>query len=95
MTDWPDTFELVPSAATVFIEDTQIPEEVTWSGDQVVAKLYRLSNENIPIEVNGRLFQSEADVIQHQNAVSLNARYAKSFVFTHTGRVSKIVFTQQ
>jgi hypothetical protein len=95
MTDWPDAYELVPSAATVYIQETKIPEEVTWTGEQVVAKLYRLSEENIPIEVNGRLYQSEADVKNYQNLVALNGEYRKSMVLDSTGSVSKIILTKQ
>lgn len=95
MTDWPDAYELVPSASTVFIEETKIPKEVTWTGNQVVAKLYRLSEENIPIEVNGRLFQYEADVKNFQSTIPLNATYNKEIILSETGKVAKIIFTQQ
>ncbi|MED3575057.1 hypothetical protein [Cytobacillus praedii] len=95
MTDWPKAYELVPSAATVFIEETKIPEEVTWTGNQVVAKLYRLSEENIPVEVNGRLFQYESEVKQFQSTVPLNALYKKEIKLNKTGNVTKIIFTQQ
>ncbi|USK57796.1 hypothetical protein LIS82_27885 (plasmid) [Cytobacillus solani] len=95
MTDWPKAYELVPSAATVYIEETKIPEEVTWTGNQVVAKLYRLSEENIPIEVNGRLFQYESEVKQFQSTVPLNALYKKQIELNETGNVAKIIFTLQ
>lgn len=95
MTDWPKAYEIVPSAATVFIEDTKIPVETTWSGNQVVTKLYRLSEENVPIEVDGRLFQREADVKKFQSIVPLDATYIKTLVLNDTGKVVKLIFTQQ
>lgn len=94
MTEWASAYEHIPSAATVFIEETQIPEEVSWNGNQVVAKLYRLSIENILIEVDGILFQTEADVLTYQQTVDLDARYSKVFEMNDSGEIIKINFTK-
>lgn len=93
MTDIPDAYELVPSGATVFIEDTQIPEEINWTGDQVVSKLYRLTEEGTPIVVDGRLFQSDLDVMKFQSTIALNGNYKQSMEWDATGKVYKIIFT--
>lgn len=95
MTDWPDTYELIPSAQTVFIEDTKIPVEPTWSGNQVVAKLYRLNDENVQIEVDGQLFQHKSDFMNNQNTISLEAQYKKELILNDTGAVERIIFTIQ
>ncbi|MCP1161198.1 hypothetical protein [Bacillus infantis] len=95
MTDWPDTYELIPSAQTVFIEDTKIPVEPTWSGNQVVAKLYRLNDENVQIEVDGQLFQYKSDFMNNQHSISLEAQYKKQLILNDTGAVEKIIFTIQ
>ncbi|MEK5209882.1 hypothetical protein [Psychrobacillus sp. FSL H8-0510] len=94
MTDWSDAYEHVPSGATVFIEDTQIPAEINWTGDQVVAKLYRLSDENTPIVVNGQLFLTDLDVKKFQSTVSLQGLYKQTLEWDATGKAHKIIFTQ-
>ncbi|MER2005894.1 MAG: hypothetical protein ABS939_00460 [Psychrobacillus sp.] len=93
MTDWPDAYDQVPSGATVFIEDTKIPEAINWTGDQVVTKLYRLTDEGVPIVVDGRLFQSELDVKKFQSTIPLQNMYAQSIEWDATGKVGKIIFT--
>lgn len=59
MTDWPDKFELVPSATTVFIEESSIPIDVNWNGTQVVAKLYQLKKDEVPIQVGHLLLRQK------------------------------------
>lgn len=93
MTDWPNAYDHVPSGATVFIEDTKIPEAINWTGAQVVTKLYRLTDEGVPIVVDGRLFQSELDVKKFQSTVLLQGMYAQSIEWDATGKVGKIIFT--
>lgn len=94
LTELTSAYEHIPSAATVFIEETNIPEEVNWNGNQVVAKLYRLSVENILIEVEGILFQTDADVLTYQHIVNLDAKYSKVFELNHSGEIIKINFTK-
>lgn len=93
MTEWSNAYDHVPSNATVYIEDTQIPEEVKWTGDQVVAKLYRLTDEGVPIVVDGRLFQSDIDVKKFQSTVSLTGKYQQSIEWDGSGKFNKIIFT--
>jgi len=92
MTGWPDHYKLVPSAATVFVEQTDIPEDVPWTGTQVVAKLYQLSEDGIPIVVNGFTYQTEDDVRLYQGNVSLTTLYSYHFDIDGTGRITKITF---
>lgn len=93
MTGWPGYFQLVPSAATVFVEQTDIPEEVSWTGTQVVAKLYQLSDEeNLSIVVDGFTFESIEDVEANQWRVSLQALYTQD-IQSSNGQVSKIIYS--
>lgn len=93
MTDWNDSYDYLTSNTTVYIEDTQIPEEISWTGDQVVAKLYRLNMEGAPIIVDGRLFQTDLDVTNYQSSVSLQKQYTQSIEWDSTGKLYKIIFT--
>lgn len=93
MTEWSGAYDHVPTHHTVYIEDTQIPEEVKWTGNQVVAKLYRLTDEGVPIVVDGRLFQSDLDVKKFQSTISLQKKYQQSIEWDGTGKFSKIIFT--
>jgi len=92
MIDWPKAFEEVPTAETVFIEQTKIPEKVTRTGDQVVTKLYRLSQEGVPIEVDGQLYRTDLDVKKFQSRVLLNAKYEEQHVIDADGTISKVIF---
>lgn len=92
MTTWPDNFELVPSAATVYQEQTAIPEEVSWTGAQVVAKLYQLSDDEISIVVDSITFQSEADVKLKQHLILVTAQYTEEVVINESGEVTQIMF---
>lgn len=95
MTAWATSYDYIPTGTTVFIEDTKIPEEINWTGDQVVAKLYRLNEENVPIVVDGRLFQSDLDVKTYQSTVSLQGKYKKTIEWDSSGQYSKIIFTSK
>ncbi|MBO0589271.1 MULTISPECIES: hypothetical protein [unclassified Sporosarcina] len=93
MTEWPDHYKLVPSAATVFVEQTDIPEDVPFTGAQVVAKLYQLSEDNIPIIVDGFLFRTDEDVRLYQGSVvSLRELYEWVVKVDTDGKVSEISF---
>lgn len=93
MTEWPEKYELVPSAATVFVEKTEIPKEVPWSGTQVVAKLYQLSEEDeLTITVDGFSFDSIEDVEENQWRVHLDGQYLQDIVMTD-GEITSIVFS--
>jgi len=97
MTEWPDHFKLVPSAATVYIEHIEIPKDVPWRGTQVVAKLYQLSEDDdiVPIIIDGFTFQTEEDVFLNQNRVSLSADYRQEVIINEDGHVSQIIFTKK
>ena len=93
MTEWPDNFELVPSAATVFVEQTDIPKDVPWTGSQVVAKIYELSGGTIPVEVDGVAFNDELDILHKQSAVRLYNDYLMNISYNGSGQIELIKFT--
>lgn len=96
MTGWPDAYELVPSSATVFMEETDIPEDVPWTGAQIVAKLYQLSGEErIPIVVDGFTFASEEDVRLQQARIGLTQSYSCETIFTEDGAAERLIFTKK
>lgn len=95
MTTWPDNFELIPSAATVFVEQTEIPKEVPWTGAQVVAKLYQLSEDEVPIMVDSLIFYSEEDFKLNQHVILVGAQYTKEVLINGNGDVTKIIFKQK
>lgn len=96
MTVWPDAYELVPSSSTVFIEETAIPEDVTWTGSQIVAKLYQLSGiDRMPVVVDGFTFSTDEDVRLQQGRVSLSAHYTCETVFDEDGKASRLIFKKK
>ena len=89
---WPDHFELIPSSATVFVEQTDIPEDIPMTGAQVVAKLYELhADESIPISVNGFTFYTFEDVEENQGIVALDALYRSEVIINGDGKVIKLI----
>lgn len=92
MLDWPDHFDLIPSSATVFVEQTEIPKDIPMSGVQVVAKLYELhEDESVPVSVNGITFYTYEDVEQFQGMVVLDALYYPEYVIDDDGKVIKLI----
>ena len=89
----PSFKELKEANATVFILDTDIPKEVYWTGEQVVGKLYRLTEEDISIFVNGFEFKTDKEVKENMSLVNLNAYYKES-VQIDSGIVVSIEFTE-
>lgn len=95
MNSWPEAYELVPSSATVFIEESEIPEEALWTGSQIVAKLYQLSGEDrIPIVVDGYMFATEDDFNNQLNRIGLSNKYVNKIILNEDGEVERLVFTK-
>lgn len=92
MTNWPKSYELVSDAATVYVEDTQIPKEILWTGTQVVTKVHRLGDELVPIEVDAVSFRTEEDVLSKSNQIPLVKEYIQEIELDGEGNVTKIKF---
>lgn len=95
MTNWPKSYELVSDAATVYIEDTQIPNEILWTGTQVVAKVQRLGDELVPIEVDAVSFYTEEDVLSKGNQIPLVKEYLQEIELDGKGNITKIIFNSK
>lgn len=52
----------LPTSETVYNTQLEIPEEVLWTGAQVVGKLYRLTENDYPIIVGTEVFETDEDV---------------------------------
>ncbi|MGF9975483.1 hypothetical protein [Viridibacillus arvi] len=88
----PSSFDALQGPETVYMEEIKIPEEVLWTGSQVVAKLYRINDNEVPITVNGRVFNNDADVMKNQKKVDLKSTYSMKIGYDHDGEISEIVF---
>mgnify|MGYP006979252251 CR=1 FL=1 len=94
-TDAKSGFDELPTTQTVYSVNTKIPKEVNWTGSQVVGKLYRLSEDNIPIVVNGVTFSSDQDVMVNQGIIHLNGLYKQEVEYDTNGKVIRLMFTSQ
>lgn len=88
-------FDELPTSQTVYNVHTKIPDEVNWTGAQVVGKLYRLTEDNVPIVVNGMTFSTDVDVMNKQNLIDLHALYNQAVEYDANGKIVKITFTVQ
>lgn len=88
-------YEEIPNTQTVYNVQTEIPKEVYWSGAQVVGKLYRLTEDNVPVTVGGFTFRTDKDVMNRQQIINLNATYKQDVEFNENGEIEHITFTLQ
>lgn len=95
MQNWPKSYELVSDAATVYIEDTKIPNEILWTGTQVVSKVKRLGDELVPIEVDAITFQTEEDILAKINQIPLLEEYLQEIELNGEGNITKIIYNSK
>lgn len=88
-------FDELPGSNTVYTVNTEIPEEILWTGAQVVGKLYRISEDEIPIQVGAQVFHNDKDVMRYQAAVPLQAKYKQTIDYDGEGNPEKIIFSIQ
>lgn len=94
-TDVKDAFDDIPTTQTVYNVQTKIPEEVLWTGSQLVGKLYRLTEEDYPIQVGSLVFSTDADVEKYQHLISLTSSYKSKVILDNEGTPTKLVFEIQ
>lgn len=94
-TDLLKAFDEVPTSQTVYNVQTEIPTEVLWTGAQVVGKLYRLTDDNVPIEVESIVFNTDKDVMQKQDLINLNVEYKQTITYNKDGKPTVIKFQIQ
>ena len=87
--------EVSESSQTVYNVQQRIPKEVLWSGSQVVGKLYRLTEEDVPIVVDGVSFSTDLDVMQNIQTINKNGHYSQALEFNANGELTKITFSTQ
>ena len=94
-TDVKDAFDDIPTTQTVYNVQTKITEEVLWTGSQLVGKLYRLTEEDYPIQVGSLVFSTDADVEKYQHLISLTSSYKSKVILDNEGTPTKLVFEIQ
>lgn len=85
----------VPTSQTVYNTQLEIPEEVLWTGAQVVGKLYRLTEDDYPIVVGTEVFETDEDVKNKQRYINLQGNYKSETILGSDGNILRIVFTYQ
>lgn len=85
----------LPTSETVYNTQLEIPEEVLWTGAQVVGKLYRLTENDYPIIVGTEVFETDEDVKNKQRFINLQGHYKSETILGSDGNILRIVFTYQ
>lgn len=89
----PRGFDNLQGPETVYMKETEIPKEILWTGSQVVAKLYRINdNDGVSITVNSQLFETDSDVMKNQSLIDLEGKYKQELKYNTNGQLSEIVF---
>lgn len=90
-----EAFDSIPTNQTVYNVQTEIPQEVLWTGSQIVGKLYRLTEEAYPIQVGTLVFTTDEDVSDYQHLISLTASYKETIQIDTEGKPSGLLFEIQ
>ncbi len=86
-------FEISPGTVdTVYSVQTKIPEEVLFSGAEVISSIYKLNLDGITVKVNGTTFSTPKDVKDKLSYISKYANYSQSITYDTKGKVAYISY---
>ncbi|MEB2280153.1 hypothetical protein LAV73_09105 [Lysinibacillus xylanilyticus] len=86
-------FENSPGTVdTVYSVQTKIPEEVLFSGAEVISSIYKLNLDGITVKVNGTTFKTPKDVKDKLSYISKYANYSQSITYDTKGKVTYISY---
>lgn len=90
-------FNQVPEAReTVYILDTEIPEEVHFTGAEVIGSLYKLNFEdNLQVNIDGVVIRNSKEFSKRQSVLNLTAEYKQTLIFGNEGNVQTIFYNIQ
>lgn len=89
----PKNFNDLTDKETTYLVDRSVPAGSDfWTGSEVIAKLYRIDDDKVPIKVDNRTFENEKDVKKFQNKVAAAAQYDFNVSYNQDGNLSEIVF---
>lgn len=92
-----DQFEVSPGTeGSVYTKATAIPEEVLFSGFEVMSSLYKLNFEDgITVKVDHLTFSTAKDIKEKIPLISKYAKYSQSFDFSTDGSISTITYVSE
>lgn len=86
-------FEYSPGTEdTVYSKQTKIPEEVRFSGAEVIGSIYKLSLDGIAVTVDGIAFNTPKDLKDKQITILKNATYSQIVNFKPDGSIADITY---
>ncbi|GEL05559.1 hypothetical protein [Rummeliibacillus stabekisii] len=89
----PKLYDNLKGSETVYIQDSKVPEsDDLWSGVQVIAKIYRIGDDEVPIKVDGITFSDESDLKNKQSKINVKQHYYQEIKYDDDGNKSEIVF---
>lgn len=88
-------FDNVEDDRLPYVTETRIPEQPPIEGSQVVSQLYEVMINDIPIQVDGILFQTDSDVMDNVSEVEPSATYHMDVEINSDGEVNKIIYTKE
>ncbi len=89
-------FEISPGTVdTVYSVQTKIPEEVLFTGTEVISSIYKLNLDGITVKVNGITFGTPKDVKDKLFHISKYANYSQTITYDTKGKVAYITYTSK
>lgn len=76
-----------------YIKKTEIPEEILLTGAQVIGSLYKLSFDEVTVNINGVVLENAKEFSEKQDYILLNANYKQTFDFNNDGSINTIYYT--
>ncbi|MCM3317972.1 hypothetical protein M3603_15240 [Rummeliibacillus stabekisii] len=91
--DLPKIYDVLKGPETVYMQESEVPAtEDLWSGVQVIAKIYRIGDDEVPITVDGVTFKDESDLKNKQSNIDVKKHYYEEIKYDDDGNISEIVF---
>jgi len=91
--DLPKIYDVLKGPETVYMQASEVPAtEDLWNGVQVIAKIYRIGDDEVPITVDGVRFKDESDLKNKQSKIDVKKHYYEEIKYDDDGNISEIVF---
>ncbi|MFG3613468.1 hypothetical protein [Rummeliibacillus stabekisii] len=89
----PKAYDNLKGSETVYLQDSEVPAtKDLWSGVQVIAKIYRIGDDEVPVTVNGMTFKNDSDLKNKQSKIDIKKHYYQEIKYDDDGNLSEIVF---
>jgi len=84
---------LIEDTHSAFFMETEIPEEIVFSGAEVIGSLYKLNFDVVTVNLNGIIINTAKDFIDMQHMIVIDARYKQTITHNTDGTTHTIYYS--